>query len=475
VWLLLFVVNIEVVVSNVTRQKSNPLGRERGEGMGDLMDSEVVIGADTAKQFDAIVLGAGISGLVSAAILAEQGYERVLLLDDYGHVGGNHIDWSSGGYTFDIGSLIFQDDSPLLKYFPELVSLYVPIEPQWARLNPQGQITAYPISVRDDILGAGPVAIFRIFASVAYARLFHRRMRNAKEFARYWIGAYLLHRSGLESYLKRFYGVATEEIDIDLAKKRMLWISEHASVRNLLVRLKRKPSGPTNRQMARPKSGFQSLYKLAVERLNSDGIEVVLNAEMEHISKIEGQFRLRLKGQDVFANRIVSTIPIHRAEELCGLASKHRLETITLIGLFFSFSGDRGFAQPIIYNFSHAGAWKRLTMYSDFYGLTNERQYFGAEVIATDTDKSVEKAERDFREHAQANGLFRGDLKFEGSRVLDNAYPIYRKGAAQHAAAAIEALKVFGIESMGRQGGFNYQPTARASTVEAEAALDHTR
>lgn len=438
--------------------------------MSDTTHQDPAVAIGNVDQFDVVVLGAGISGLVSAAVLAQQGCRRMLIVDDYDHVGGNHIDWSSNGYTFDIGSLIFQDDSPLLKYFPELLSMYVPIQPQWARLNPQGMITAYPISVHDDILRAGPINIFKIFASVVYARLFQRAMSNAKEFARFYIGGYLLHRSGLESYMERFYGVATEEIDIDLAKKRMMWISEHASVRNLIARYTQHHGPPTNRQMARPQAGFQPLYMLAVKRLQSLGAEVLLSAGTQKIEKVGGQFLLHTNGRRIMTNRIVSTIPIERSEELCGLPTAHRLETITLIGLFFSFSGQRGFSQSIIYNFSHEGAWKRLTMYSDFYDLNNGRQYFGAEVIAGG-GWTVEQAEIDFREHARANGLFLGDLKLEGSQILENAYPIYRKGAAQHAATAIQNLRRFGIESFGRQGGFNYQPTARASTVEAEAAL----
>ena len=32
-------------------------------------------------------------------------------------------------------------------------------------------------------------------------------------------------------------------------------------------------------------------------------------------------------------------------------------------------------------------------------------------------------------------------------------------------------LREWGVESFGRQGGFQYQPTARVSTKEAEVAL----
>lgn len=443
--------------------------------MGEQDSQYIRVTPKLTEEFDAVVLGAGISGLVSAAILSRQGYARILIVDDYEQVGGNHLDWSSKGYTFDIGSLIFQDDSPLLAYFPELLPLYQPIEPEWARLNPQGMITTYPISVRDDIWGGGFVSLVRIFTSLIFSRLFRRRMGNAHDFARFWIGDYLLHRSGLESYMKRFYGVSTEEIDIELAKKRMMWISEHASVRNVLSKLfSRHRPGPTNRQLARPQAGFGALYKVAVDRLEKEGVAVSLAAEMAGIDKIGDQFRVRTKDKIILTNRIISTIPIERAVALCGLESGPHLETITLIGLFFSFAGNRGFRQPIIYNFSHRGAWKRLTMYSDFYGTVNEREYFGAEVIASHAGGSVEAAEADFRKHVLENALFKGELQLEGARVLDHAYPIYRRGAAQHATQAIERLRSFGIESLGRQGGFNYQPTARSSTVEAEAALLQT-
>ncbi|MBO9135273.1 NAD(P)-binding protein [Rhizobium sp. B230/85] len=424
------------------------------------------------EEFDAVVLGAGISGLVSAAILSRQGHRNILIIDDYEHVGGNHLDWSSNGYTFDIGSLVFQDDSPLLFYFPELLPLYLPIEPEWARLNPQGMVTSYPISIRDDIFGSGPVGTVRIFASVIFSRLFRRRMDNAHDFARFWIGEYLLGRSGLESYMQRFYGISTTEIDIDLAKKRMMWISEHASLRKLLSRLlPRRPSGKPNRQLARPKAGFSALYKVAVDKLETEGVAVSLSAQMRSIEKAGSQFRLRTKDRIVVTSRLISTTPIERTVALCGLDPGPPLETITLIGLFFSFKGDRGFRQPIIYNFSYKGAWKRLTMHSDFYGLVDAREYFGAEVIAHHAGGTIESAEADFREHVSENGLFKGELRLEGARVLSHAYPIYRRGAAQHAAEAIEKLRVFGIESFGRQGGFNYQPTARSSTVEAEEAL----
>ncbi|TYC56069.1 FAD-binding protein [Rhodobacterales bacterium] len=425
------------------------------------------------RNFDAIVLGAGISGLISASTLARMGCKRILVVDEYNHLGGNHIDWSSNGYTFDIGSLIFQDDSPLLDHFPELLPHYVHIRPKWARLNPQGRITAYPVSVRDDILADGPLVTAKILASALYARLFHRKMESAEDFARYWIGACLLARSGLKTYMHRFYGIKPDRIDIELARKRMLWISENASLSSVLRKLKPRPktAGPKNRQLARPKEGFAPLYAVAREKLEKAGTEFLLGTSLEAVRKIDGGFEVSTDCGCFRAANLVSTIPVKQAAALCGLPEGQALESITLITLYFSFSGDRGFNEAVIYNFSDLGAWKRLTVYSDFYGKVNDREYFAVEVISDFLGGGVEQAEQDFRTHVAESGLFSGDLKLEGSQVLKNAYPIYSRGSQQQADDAIAALRDFGILSLGRQGAFNYQPTARVSTIEAETAV----
>ena len=422
--------------------------------------------------YDAVVLGAGISGLVSASVLHDQGCRKILVVDEFDKLGGNHIDRSINGYTFDIGSFIFQDDSPLLKHFPELLEHYVPIEPVWGKLTPQGSIARYPLSIKDDILNAGVWGCARIGLSVLFSRIARRKISNARDFARYWIGAYLLRRSGLESYMTRFFGVAAEKVDLDFAAKRMMWIKEHAAPRAMLRHLTQHQSVvPTNRQMARPRAGYHALYAVAADALRARGTVFELGRRVDSIRKAGNRFTLAIGDGRVTTDRIVSTIPINRALALCGMAEDPGLASVTLISLYFSFSGKRGFDCSVLYNFSHDGAWKRLTVYSDFYGPVEGREYFGVEVIAAHAENSLAVAEQDFRTHVARNNLFRGDLALEGGQLVPNAYPIYVGGAQEKVTSALGRLRGFGIESFGRQGGFDYQPTARVSTQNAEAHL----
>lgn len=427
-----------------------------------------------ANRYDAIILGAGISGLVSTSVLLKQGCRTVLVVDEYPNVGGNHIDRSIGEYTFDIGSFIFQDDSPLLVHLPEILPLYIPIYPSWGRLNPQGIVTRYPISIRDDFINAGPIEWLRILGSVMFARLFRRRLLNARDFAQYWIGARFLQRSGLENYMKRFYGVAPDKIDVKFAEARMLWIQERAKVRNLFRRLLRRAIGQDvlNTQLVRPKKGFSYLYQGAVKRFEASGATFWLGQRLLSLKKEDDVFVLHTEAGRFAADRVISTIPLNRIQKLCGLSVEDRLMTVTSISMFFSFAGNRGFRQSVLYNFSHDGAWKRLTVYSDFYGKVDDREYFTAEVNADHVSGSVEQAERDFRRHITEHGLFAGDLRLEGHHVLASAYPIYTDRADEFAAEVIAELRAIGIESIGRQGGFDYQPTARVTTHNAESALN---
>lgn len=422
--------------------------------------------------FDAIVLGAGISGLVATSILLQQGCRRILVADQYGHVGGNHIDVAVGGYTFDVGSLIFQDDSPLLKHFPELLPHYVPIKPSWGRLNPQGVVTAYPISPKADIVDAGPIEWCRMLSSLLLARAFRRKLRNAHDFARYWLGARFLHRSGLGNYMERFYGAPPETIDIKFAEKRMLGISENARLATHVRKfLRRAPPRVKNRQLARPREGFSALYAPAVERLEAQGVSFALGVRMHALRKEAGGFALDTGASVCKARRVVSTIPLDHIRQLCGLGREDKLGAVTLITLFYSFAGDRGFPQSVLYNFSYFGSWKRLTVYSDFYGRHAGREYFAVEVNAQHVNGDTAVADRDFRAHVAENGLFKGDLRLEGRHALAHAYPIYVDNAQENLDRTIAALRAFGIESIGRQGAFEYQPTARDTTLKAEAAL----
>jgi phytoene dehydrogenase-like protein len=54
------------------------------------------------QEFDAIVIGAGVSGLISGNLLANKGY-KTAIVEKNSHVGGCCVNIERGNFTFDSG------------------------------------------------------------------------------------------------------------------------------------------------------------------------------------------------------------------------------------------------------------------------------------------------------------------------------------------------------------------------------------
>ncbi len=438
-------------------------------------DNEMAADQNNRKEvyLHAVILGAGISGLVAAKIINSGDRNRILIIDEYDRIGGNHIDCDFGAFTFDIGTLIFQDDSPLMKYFPELLPFYLPIDYTISRVTSDNAIREYPLSMKDEVYGVGLIRSLQLFGSIAWGRCRWRKFESADDYARFWIGSKLFETSGLAHYIKRFYGAPATAIDPVFAEKRMGWLAEGASLqKNIKKIFVSKSEAKPGQSFVRPRTGFGELYGAARETLEREGTNFALGESLNSITRQGNSFLINTDRLAIKCERVISTIPVERAYGLCGFGGLAPLPASKLISLFFTFVGDRGFQSAILYNFSDRGLWKRLTMFSDFFGKVEGREYLGVEVIGN--DEVVDATDRDgssFRFDADSKGLFRGSLDFVGSHELDNAYPIYLHGAMDRANDMIASLRAFGVEFMGRQGAFDYLPTARQVTLAVEKSL----
>jgi protoporphyrinogen oxidase len=320
--------------------------------------------ANSESIWDAIILGAGISGLVSANILHRQGLKRILVIDEYDWIGGNHIHCHIGPYTFDIGALIFQDTSPLLGHFPELRQIYHPVTIVSGRIAPDGSQRHYPFSFRDEILAAGLLEWIKLLASVIWARLPPASINNAEEYSRYWLGRRLYEKSGLSNYIERFHGATPSEIEKVFAEKRMSAVANSASIRKQLGRmLNSKKLADAPRQYVRPRDGFDKLYQKAAESLRRKGTSFALGKELCAVSREGKWLRVKATELDAISPRVIVTIPLEKTLQLCGFSRPNNLPTAMLVSLFLSFAGQRSFESNILFNFSNRGRWKRITCF----------------------------------------------------------------------------------------------------------------
>ncbi|MBT7346518.1 NAD(P)/FAD-dependent oxidoreductase [Candidatus Bathyarchaeota archaeon] len=104
-----------------------------------------------SAKYDVIVVGAGVSGLLSALALSKEG-KSVLILEKDNFVGGVCRSYKVQGYTVDTGPHIITrlDSGPLRvlmdRYF-DLIPNFVPFGKYYLRIN--GQVKDFPWSLKD--------------------------------------------------------------------------------------------------------------------------------------------------------------------------------------------------------------------------------------------------------------------------------------------------------------------------------------
>jgi phytoene desaturase len=100
--------------------------------------------------YDAVVIGAGLGGLSSAAILAKNGF-KTLVCENTGHIGGCCSTYEENGYNFDIGASIVELSWIIDELFEKLgrnVSDYIdwiPVDPIYGFLTADGKRFTYPV------------------------------------------------------------------------------------------------------------------------------------------------------------------------------------------------------------------------------------------------------------------------------------------------------------------------------------------
>jgi phytoene desaturase len=104
------------------------------------------------KDFDVIVIGAGLGGLSAGALLATQG-RRVLVLEQYSQIGGCCSSFERKGFHFDTGASIVEIIQPIEKVFQKLGTTLqkevdlIPCDPVMSIIRPDGSRMTIPSSI----------------------------------------------------------------------------------------------------------------------------------------------------------------------------------------------------------------------------------------------------------------------------------------------------------------------------------------
>ncbi len=209
------------------------------------------------------------------------------------------------------------------------------------------------------------------------------------------------------------------------------------------------------------------MYRTAVDQLRAAGLIVRLDAGLTSIVKDGPGFRVAAGDEVFLAPRLVNTMPLSKIAALLDCSTDDPPESSALVTLCCRFRGERRFEGNVLYNFRDDGRWKRLTMHSDHYGIVDGWQFFAVEVITRRARECAAELFSDFRRSTAKVGLFAGDLDLVGDFRTEFAYPVFDHEAAAKKANVMRRVKKLGVESIGRQGDFDYIPSANEAIALA--------
>ncbi len=406
----------------------------------------------------AIILGAGVSGLVTAWKLLECGWD-VELLEKENAYGGMSRSWKWKEFIVDVGPHLFHTPDPQMADFweKEFGDLFVKGE-YWC-CNVKGtkfdEYYSYPLSyegIADFPKDVRQKVLKELEAVNAEERA---RARNYKEYVRALVGP-TIQQMFFERYPEKVWGIPTGEMTPTWAPKR------------IELRQKKTPfyHGQWN---AVGKYGAGCIYDRVYDKIVELGGRVRLNTTVTGFT-VKGNVINEIKLANGPAitlapnELVISTIPINLTARLLGVESKLTFRGITSIYLAFNkeFVIPEGlhwlyFDSPDLI-FNRLSEQKKLSDVCAAPGktcVTAEIAYTaGDEIDKTDPEKLIEKTLADLIR----TGLVKKSEFAGGSWHKQPAvYPLLHKDY-QHELARIQShLGQFNqLYSIGTTGEFSY-------------------
>lgn len=414
---------------------------------------------------EVIVLGAGIGGLFAAHALSRAGW-RVTVIERSERCGGTHLSRNIGPYTFDVGSIFYEENAHIFRLDPEIRQMCPAVYKVQRRIAPSGDILHYPILPRE-LLTHLPQRVPLALLDLIFSRLTVKPDGTLEMILRNRLGRTFLKDTGLHNYIARFHHVPPACLDETFFFHRMAFVDRSTKIGALMQAASRalfsnKPVAAKTRRplRVRPREGFDAMFSRIRQRLQSEGVIFAFGEELQSLGREGARHHVRTSAGSYHADAVVSTVPLESLHQaLFGEPSG--LVSLGMTTLFVSAAELSPKAGNVLFNFHPEGHWKRATIYSRIYGeAPGGREFFAVEVtIRPGGTHDPLAAMDDFRKHMTKLGIA-SDLVLEGSEYVEGAYPLYSCGSQEQLQAVLDRIAGTDVLAVGRQGRFEYLPTS---------------
>lgn len=269
-----------------------------------------------------VVVGGGVTGLVTAHLLAEAGVE-VIVIEKLPVVGGLARSFIyDDRYVFDCGPHRFDTNNPNVKsYLERVLDREGTFFPRKSEVYFKGSYYSWPIKPQN-LLQLPPRLAGKAFVDLAVNGW---KTYDGDNFQNYILRQYgpTLYQHFFEGYSQKFLGLHPRETHSDWAKvgiNRAI-IDDKAQMQNLFQLLKSTllQFNKESQRFLYPVGGMQEAWEQVREKLEAKGGRVINEVGAELIGR-DGRIEAVRAGDEVFSpSQVVWTAPITLACEQLGL------------------------------------------------------------------------------------------------------------------------------------------------------------
>lgn len=275
-----------------------------------------------------VIIGAGISGLITAYLLSRKGFD-LTVLESKPSVGGSIESVVENGFLFDKGPNSALETTPLISKLVQELNL------QDELLYANKEANKRYI-LRNDVLHPlpmNPKALFetKLFSSKAKLRIFLEPFISRSNDGYYQsVAEFVTRRLGKEfldyvinPFVAGVFAGKPEELSVKSAFPKLYALEEEyggliiGTIRSIRKRKKRAEKSKQSAKMLSFKSGMIALPKAIANYL---GANVLTNAEVYSIIKSDDRYKViyRIGAEDrsINCDAIISTVPAHIAGNL---------------------------------------------------------------------------------------------------------------------------------------------------------------
>ncbi len=419
-----------------------------------------------------VVLGGGPAGLAAAWLTARQGH-TVELVERSPTLGGMAASFDVAGVRVDHGSHRLHPSAPpeILAELGRLLGDDLQTRARHGRLRFDEQWLAFPLAAPDLVRHLPP----RLAAQLARDALTAPRRHAADDsfgaVVTAGLGPTVANRFYLP-YARKLFGVPVDELDGELARRRVSSRSAASVVRRILAR-----RGAAGRTFLYPRRGFGQIPEALADAASAAGVALRTDVTVTSVALDPDGIRLRLDdGSCIEGDRLWSTIPTGALARLGGgpsAALTHRAMALVYLALdrprYTGFDAhylpDPG--QPV----------SRLSEPKNYRdGADPDNRTVLCAEVPCDVGDDLWRAPDDALGAVVSGALAREGLPTVDPievvvRRLPTVYPLYRRGwAAQQDALEAWAASHERLLVLGRQALFAHDNTHHALAMAWEAA-----